>query len=349
VKKAEFYALMQMDDELLKGLRPLSPLPGQAHFSATHILAKLFEDGQPFKRLGILADRVAAQFNSRGVKVEALASFIPHLASLERSSREEAQNAVRCLWVLAKLLRDREHHIRSIELVAGSRLVGIISTVRRTPAVPARGIVISPDEHTILFAQRLRPELSCIRLLSALEESLTDICNEYPLPDVALSLECEPGPLFTANGTRALRQVVEAIDQYPALKNRLGFNVDIAHFALAGIHPSDLFSSGDIAQRISHFHISDHGWGHFGDAVIGHCGLLRGEADRLEVFKDWLRCACAYAKTRTGPTTGLVPFSGLVSVELEAAKSTELVRRSCEVLTELLAQAAGWHDPKPPL
>ena len=145
--------------------------------------------------------------------------------------------------------------------------------------------------------------------------------------------ELEPGPLYVLNDLNAIRLMQPQLEKH-GLHELVGWNLDIAHWALAGIKLRDI--DYDVFSRIVHAHISDHAYGHLGDLPVGRAGLGICGTGRQNVagFAPWLhllRC-CASRP----PNTGL-PFSGYVSVELEACPDPALARSSVKKVGALLA------------
>jgi hypothetical protein len=202
------------------------------------------------------------------------------------------------------------------------------------------------------FASRRSADEGFETLLTALR-GLVGEWNECGLT-ASLALELEPGPLFTLNGRpqSSLSKLAKAIDDCPVLRGRVGLNVDIAHYILADISPDVLFKDDAICKRISHFHISDHGLGHFGDAALGHCDFGESRATggrRSQLLLKWVRAALRYAEKRRNASVAddAPAFSGLISVEIEAAASPNLVQESCDVLKAILAAEYGQVAGKP--
>jgi hypothetical protein len=122
-----------------------------------------------------------------------------------------------------------------------------------------------------------------------------------------------------------------------------GINIDIAHCVLAGLSSVEVFSNPVIRDLIYHFHISDHGAGHFADAVIGDCAFnacVGSNEDKWKRFQVWIWNAYELAKTRSQVPSS-IPFSGMISVELEGAKYIEDVIDSCASLQVLLTAASS--------
>jgi hypothetical protein len=60
-------------------------------------------------------------------------------------------------------------------------------------------------------------------------------------------------------------------------------------------------------------------------------------ATLTKLLRDWVQKACEFIAKR-GPDNGRPPFSGVISVELEAARNPEQVQRSVNNLQELFLQ-----------
>jgi sugar phosphate isomerase/epimerase len=331
---ADLYAFMHCDDYLFGG--PVNYSPGTRP-SVAELLAKFYRLPPHLqdKRISDLANRLAAVAKNVPVAINAMATHMPQLYSVNKNRANEAFDAF-CFLARLREKLPKGHDIRTIEISAGSLVKGILP--RRTEA--------NEPAIKLLAWRRSRPD--AYRLLI---KRITRLCHRIDAScrdtNFSLALELEPGPLFVLHDMDSLVDVAQRIENSTsaALKRRVGFNIDIAHCILAGIDPDALFANNSIADRICHFHISDHGIGHFGDAPLGDCGFGRWSLtpdDRLALLRPWIRHAVQYAQKRPTDGSGDAPrFSGLISLELEAAQSPEMVERSASILDQLLTEAGN--------
>ena len=175
--------------------------------------------------------------------------------------------------------------------------------------------------------------------VSPLLQRLTPIAKTADeLGGIQLALELEPGPLFTVGGWDALLELCCRLDDsstHPAVRRRVGVNLDIPHWAfLSHITLERLASreSGAVRRRIVHAHISDHDHGHFCDNEVP-------TFHSLDEFSEWIRfLAQLSGEPRVGDS---LRFSGFVSCEMEACRDVGVVRRTCQHVAELCARYAG--------
>jgi nucleoside phosphorylase/sugar phosphate isomerase/epimerase len=245
----------------------------------------------------------------------------------------------------AKADKDIERVCRAISLVRSTsvNLFGRKGTGQVPPILIAVGNRISG-------IQRLKDAgnggytsvtaLPTPRVLDLLVARLEEIARRsglVPSDGISLAIELEPGPFYAVNSLASLSYLAARVSENPLLSNVVGFNLDTAHFALAGITPSDVVASTSVCSRIAHASFSDHGPGHFGDVALGEVGLgsSAGLTDKLAPFKDWIR----FLNQRilmVPEGQRPVAFSRHVSVELEAAKTVKDVMATVETLRRLL-------------
>jgi hypothetical protein len=104
-------------------------------------------------------------------------------------------------------------------------------------------------------------------------------------------------------------------------------NIDIAHWNLAGVHPSQVVEHEPVFSAIVHAHISgSHRCAHFGD-IAPLC--LNQESD----FDDWLTVI-----RRRAQRAGRPSFSGVIAIELEATKGPDFLRAAVKDTYDLLAR-----------
>ncbi|MDB5330283.1 MAG: hypothetical protein JWP03_1434 [Phycisphaerales bacterium] len=211
------------------------------------------------------------------------------------------------------------------------------------PVIVSVGSRVS-TKRTSEHLQSDRPWLVALQpmvvVLDSLESRLEEIVRSSGLAfgeGIYLALDLEPGPFFAINGLSVLRELSDRIAKNAWLSQIVGFNLDIAHFMLAGVEPIDLAREDNICGRIIHMNVSDHGPGHFGDLPIGDGCFGRGadSVDKLAPFKEWF--ALLFDRILNSPQASRVlPFSRQISVELESGRTTASVSSSIELLRKLI-------------
>lgn len=333
-------------DRLLAGN---GDLPSEGAPAEDEILGKLF-------RQEALAKTITKLTKNAGVIIRSVATYMPQLYSENVHRALEARQALCTIAQLRQRLNDNDvhkHDIRTIEMSAGSRVRGLspwMSNEKRSDFFRQQqnvnpGTPVDISRYLTLFTSLRTQEQSLdvlIGRLKSLCKTMRLILKKGDIEDLgfSLALEIEPGPLFVLNSRDAVKAAAQRIANAKELSGVVGINVDIAHCILAGLTPEDIFDRDVVENRICHFHISDHGLGHFGDAPIGDCGFgewCRDRLGRLKLLREWVRKASEFTEKR-GPDSGRPPFSGVISVELEAARDTYQVQRSVDGLGELLLQ-----------
>jgi len=339
VNYGDLYAFMHRDEDVLKPIwdhmgltNPLDERP-----SAVEALAKAFVSKPPHELLSSVAraiEKVREETQPK-VKFRAMATFMCGLFSRLDRKHEHRKKAINALCFCAKLAQQLNHQhghdIRVIEIVGGSRIDGVIS------------LPYMPQNTGVPRARAYALRVPFPEMISRIKEGLFDLCKQKMEMDidrenkVVFAIELEPGPLFAFNGKEALTAVKDVLHS-EGIRGHVGLNIDIAHCVLSGLSPDDLFGSEEMRDLIYHFHISDHGAGHFADTVIGDCGFnacVSTDDDKMWRFQEWIRRARVLAQERKTAKTD-IPFSGMVSVELEGAGSKDDIANSCELLGRLL-------------
>jgi hypothetical protein len=260
----------------------------------------------------------------------ALSSFVPEIMAPRglgaQDAGQQGRDAIRFLIQLARVLKraspGKRHDVRVIEVVSGSRIDGVWlgrETGRRLrwPARPG------------CFANRMGDPESRTRLLNALEEIVGDgDVGLRPSEGISLAIELEPGQQYCLKSWLTLVDLGEALDHRPRLSPVLGFCLDIAHWNVAGVKPKDLEDSASVKSRIVHAHISGHHrCGHLGDVPFS-------QRKRLEDYEDYLEWLQLLSGLSRKGRPGRPPFSGFISLELEAAKHIDYVLESWKQLRD---------------
>ncbi|PWU14406.1 MAG: hypothetical protein C5B50_17670 [Verrucomicrobia bacterium] len=309
VRFAELYTFMQNDCiDLVCGGRKLEKF-------AVGMMAKLKDD---LPRIKKAAARIAAEFSAMGVEVIAFATFIPELVLVgERKRREQAKDALIFLMRLARELQKKGHRVRTVEMVGGSLIGGVWLGYKDGPD-GAENMYVANIETRRAGLRRLVK-----RLVPIAEEACR--CESYVSSKrkrlrteaITLALEMEPGPLFILGDLGQLREFVRMVEEDPVLTKVVGLNLDIPHWGILGRIPVEQVRADPrLFQRIVHAHISDHAQGHFGDNVLG-------AINPLDEFENWV--GLLKERHQMLPDDSRLPFSGYVSMELEACKAASMI------------------------
>lgn len=259
-----------------------------------------------------------------GLKCAALTSYIPEIIASSNRIGRRARKALKYLVLVGRELRALGHPVCTLEIVAGSLIDGVwpareVAARRAAPGNRAP----APEEHGGFYvANRLSDAEALRRLLLALEAVVAEVQNAKT--PFGLAIELEPGPLYAVSDLDSVANLCNEVDRRSAaLRAVVGLNLDVAHWSLARISPEKVHKAPAILRRILHAHVSDHGDGHFGDVEVG---AIHKDP---RYFAKWLAIA---RKAATNQDPDLPPRSGYISIELEACKDLDAVRRSIKFL-----------------
>ncbi len=316
----DLYVFMQPEVERwLRRNPPLADKCGNAT-SAVEVMAGLADDK---KAIDDWAKEITKYFSSeQGRPIVALTSFVPEVTSIQPDTCRQAREALRFLVRFACALNENGQPLRTIEMVAGSRMDGIWPSV------------LAKDRYT---ASRTEDDAARQRLLFLLEQVLAEYADQKAQHRVFLSVELEPGPIFLLRNWQSLLRLCQGIDKDPLLSKFVGVNLDIAHWNLAkDISPQRVWDTPEVRNRIVHAHIAGHHHcSHLGDL---HLSDLNTPKD----FRLWIDLLRRIAADWRDPD--LPQFSGWVSLEYEAAKHQADVEDSFMLLTDLLQRTWEIHD-----
>lgn len=267
-----------------------------------------------------VADRIHSLVRRKEIDIRSISSFVPEITSVENYITAEGNRclsgigAIRFLIRLAARLRERGHEINTVEMVGGSRIHGVFAGIRSI-IDEVRNRKFYTD---VLVANLRSRDEARERLLRSVSE-LSRIAEKE---DMTLLYELEPGPHFILN---SIEELVLFSKELKGMEfgDSVGLNLDIGHWGFVlGIDPNEILNEPGIISLIAGAHCSDHTKGHFGDIPVGDvCGLSD--------YSPWFDVVDrAYGNN---PKT-----SGVISLELEAIRETELISRSIENLREWL-------------
>ncbi|MBC8352980.1 MAG: hypothetical protein H8E66_13375 [Planctomycetes bacterium] len=245
--------------------------------------------------------------------VPALATYFPAISSYCDDDRDTAVDALKnCVTLALRLHRESPQRmpLPIVEIVAGTLL---------DPCMPGDK---KPRQEDTIREFHVNDKLT--RLCESLKFVVQEIDQSF-----GLALEMEPGETYILNGIDPMRKLITMIDnmdEYECLRNRVGFNLDIAHMRIANVDATDLDGNGEepnLVPRILHAHISDHPGMHTHDQAVGtwtdiesrDCGYQPFLARLVRRAIEWKEGAHKHWQN-----SGIgLPFSGVVALELEGS------------------------------
>ncbi|MBS0261154.1 MAG: hypothetical protein JSS02_04295 [Planctomycetes bacterium] len=252
--------------------------------------------------------------SEKGREIVALATFLPEIVASDRRVNPSRQDAVRALAniiTLGRLLRkDFGHPVSTVEIVAGSRFESLKG---RASGNGERKYEVCLETISTIQA----------RLLQSLEQALQLACSGGTQRDdcPAIALELEPGGYFAVRNIDSLTSLANALDQTPAISDKVGFNLDISHWRISGVTIQEIQSNPNVQYRIIHSHFS----GHHRCAHFGDCVPAPAEWDNFTPWLTLLRDLMSPKEMAIRQHKRLPMFSGCVSVEMEAARNVDSI------------------------
>lgn len=209
-----------------------------------------------------------------------------------------------------------------VELVAGSRVTHLFKSDGAN------------DRYSMSYQTE---ELALDNFTNNLKLAIDELGNQ--ITGVTWAVELEPGPLFTINSIETLEALCSRLDNEPLLNSRVGVNLDVSHLRMSCVQGADAIEErisaarvrdSRIFKRIVHAHISGHSKkAHFGDRAL----LL---SDARAIYAPWIALLAERAGVKNAP----LPFSGYVSLEMEATRdsvyATVATRDAAIIMSELL-------------
>ncbi|HWB05289.1 MAG TPA: hypothetical protein VG796_19810 [Verrucomicrobiales bacterium] len=340
---ADVYCFMHQQVQRLFKL-PNDPRP------AIDILAAAYDGGNGLPDANMLAEKLAQDFAD--MPVRAFSTYLPEACATAGGRNEDARagshlqqtlasKAIAFLLLTAEALgrhttRDgRPHEVKVLELVCGTRLRQVRPVRDRRPAHEGVSFVTS--------------EWGTDQALQSLLQTLLDARERAKFrseqkggPQVTFALELEPGDYYTLNGQKSVERLLELLDnEYKVLQSNTGLNLDVPHWGFLCDEPAmaAFAARPDIIQRIVHMHLSDHFRGHFCDLPAGYFRAWNDHAWRpwMALLPDLMDGE----KQKKRVSDGLPCFSGVVSCELEAARSMSQVVRAVKAAGMLVRPPAA--------
>ena len=276
---------------------------------------------------------------ANNLPIVALTTFVPEIASIQNPQSGRPNLVVRSLvniGLFAAALNSKStDSVKAIELVAGSRFADLKLNDAKLEQLKQNA---PEDTEAGKFQIDLASTDDAIgRLVNHLTQAIRILRGELggkfaDLPPFALELE--PGELFVLNDADALAKVADAIDAFEnaaqgnqEIASKIGFNLDISHWRIAGLTVAQVRNWPAVSDRIAHCHVSGHHPStHIGDTQLRHEDVSNHAPNEV---LDWLKLVRDIA---TAPRLRKVKFSGWVSLEYEAARNTETVAKSLSTL-----------------
>jgi hypothetical protein len=319
----ELYSFMQSDSEPIGKSLGLPP-----PFTAVDVLASLDERSDLVSQT---CELISKNANQVGVHVVGIATYIPEIsAEIGLKSSAAAVQALRAVGRISLELSRLGHPVRTIEVVAGSRIDTVSYQVRDGNKDQLSAVILSDA-------------IAIDRFVKALQAALTPLHSRLLESQISLAIELEPGPLFIVRDWTTLQLLCAAIDSSPEWMSKLvGLNVDIPHWILA----QDIMKDAEgrvmlqkvltvdkvkqLSERIVHAHFSGHAKGHFGDAPPLDVGTM-------DEYLPWIRAVQEVFRSRDSAVS-LRP-SKRISLELEAARDTQVLQRAIDQMRSVLRRA----------
>jgi len=321
---ADFYSFMKRDAGFwwdYFGRKRIGDL------SAIQLLAEIND-----REMEVLVQEMLTAVEIAGSKLVALTSFIPEVNLADDVKR--ADDAVQGLMKIAlEIGRQAKAPPPVVQMVAGSSVGNIVEVNKNKDDGKSENDEKSSKRFEVRIADRSQ---AMSRILRRMSRCLKYIEVNYEtrfasqLDDLRIAFELEPGPLFLLHDWESIIDFCELVEnsECQLVKQKVGLNLDIAHWWLANISVAQVSSAPKILDRVFHSHVS----GHSKRAHFGDISLKRLMPDEKEEFIDWLSLLIDHAESS-------VDYSGYVSVEYEAAKSSDLVVESVNELIQMLDTA----------
>jgi hypothetical protein len=273
-----------------------------------------------------------------GREIVALASFLPELASSDLvgpPTRQPAQVALANIIRVGGALRRRHGHpVHVVEAVCGSLVERLTPPAEGDDLGDAPRWKVTLDDRDKVF-DRLLESLHLIwRELGPLE------AQAGPLPPIALELE--PGLCFALRGPRSLTALTEKLAEpvNRPLQARVGYNLDLSHFAIAGVSAVEVRANREICDRILHVHASGfHPQAHFGD-----CSPSEDNLRKLDPWFEFLRELDSEAMRSRRPN-GWPQFPVVSVSNMKRLENSGRSRSRCCSLEPVCGVGVG-HDPR---
>jgi|GEM_PF-2402951 len=310
----ELYVFMQPDCEKL--LTKVVGYAGKETTDAVEMMAGFATD----RAVRMFVRKLRNMSDEGFERIAALATFVPEVSDSPGSPRGGiARAAVEFIARLAlEIRREQETQqlktdtdlpgLRAVELVAGSRISAIYSAV--LPDAPYPQLIAQTTSDREAAQNVIRNLYEALQRRGSTGKDAASLGSLLSQKHISLCLELEPGPLYALRDLDTLKTFCLELDRVATADTGgfpVGFNLDIAHWRMARIKPDAI--PPEVQNRIGHSHIAGHD-------MRGHLGDIQIAAEDKDTFTPWL----ALLTQQFANTSRKISFSGLVSVEFEAAK-----------------------------
>ena len=285
-----------------------------------------YTDNQRMSAIQFLADLsdeniqaivTSMETNLDSVQPIAITTFLPEISlSYETKRAELVDRAILRLLKIAVAIGQKFGKTPVVQMVAGS----VIDRIRSQFS--------SSKKREEFYVLKTHERECFVRILDRLSWCFGKLNSEPSenFDQLKVAFELEPGPLYLLDGPKSIVRFCDLIEDHacPHVKQKVGFNLDIAHWWLKNISPEFLDEYPRVQKRIFHSHIAGHSKrAHFGDISLTEMLTVDKPA-----YSKWLK-ALSKLPSEDG-------FSGYVSVEFEAARNSEAVLDSVNELFRLL-------------
>lgn len=240
-----------------------------------------------------LANAISKRFGKSNIG--AISAFLPEIGYRPRFGR--AKKGVKALCTLLRLAHELEktNNLISLELTTGSEIRGI---------------------------RHRKSDNKFVLVTNTTEKSHSYLCTNLKIAikrtrhvRTKIALELEPGNFFLLRDLDTLKSLTAKLAENKTLSDRVYLNLDISHWRLAKIPPTEV--KGQIAERIIHSHISGHHRSaHFGD-------IPPFALNSKEEFQPWLNLL---SNLKGGNSV----YQGGISLELEAVRDQDVLDEAIE-------------------
>jgi len=304
ILSAELYTFMR------NGLSDLFDQYYIKNETVVETLSDVYKSSNKNAAIALVGDKIdnATSIPKNNVNIRSFATFIPELLASESSQREIGVNALCFLYELGEYLLTKGHKIDTIEIVGGSRIDAVM---------PIQPLQVS----STLVPKTIAFPIDTDQAIENLKFSLNEIqaMGCYGKSDIRLAIELEPGNLFSLSTKDDMEKFVALFKALPILgfaPEKIGFNLDVGHWILAGLKASDVANYKDY---IFSSHLSDNEKAHFGDAVIGSCH------DDNKLI-EWVKAL------KQLPTT----YNRRLNIEFEGARDSAMLQKCIDAAKRLI-------------
>ena len=283
-------------------------------------LSEVLSDETKFRSI---RDWIVPLVGGAGIQVPAVATYLPDVSSADSTRRTRAMCALaNCAEIAIALAPEDEARRRRsavVEMVCGTSIEGT-----------------NGGKSGNVYGTKLKMSLLVKSLLEALE-LLESRRRDEPRIAFAFALEFEPGETYVLNSVPRLLQMASLIDSNSSLRERVGFNLDIAHMRIAGIAAHEL---RPLVPKLVHAHISDHPWIHTHDQPVGSWTNVERARSGYQPYIRLLHDRSRHYQGRIKRAdSDILPFTNSIAIELEGCNRIFAIHDSVTRLEHAVAIA----------